>query len=146
MLDEIEKLIDVAVLAQGYTEPVRVKMIAAARDNNTLEMELNTANVQLLLGHPVVEQEPDVKPSVQEPNVKWTHSSHMVQCSYYDNELCKWRTKSIGIRKGLSPQSKQQDVDKAARVLQTFYEESHQPIQPESGSFIENEMERCWLC
>ena len=123
MIDEIDAMIEIEVQVEGE-EPVTMKVVATASDQNVLEMELTEANVGMLLKDPPADEE-EFTPVVNQSNVRWLPKTHSLQVWYFDSGMIKWRSKTTGMKKIGTPVQRQERVDKAAKVLQTFYEQHH---------------------
>jgi len=123
MIDEIDAMIEIEVQAEGE-EPVTMKVVATASDQNVLEMELTEANVSMLLKDPPADEE-EFTPAVNQSNVRWLPKTHSLQVWYFDREVLKWRSKTSGVKMMGTSAQRQDRVDKISKVLQTFYEQHH---------------------
>ena len=123
MIDEIDAMIEIEVQAEGE-EPVTMKVVATASDQNVLEMELTEANVGMLLKDPPADEE-EFTPVVNQSNVRWLPKTHSLQVWYFDPEVLKWRSKTSGVKMIGTSAQRQERVDKISKVLQTFYDQHH---------------------
>ena len=97
-----------------------------------MEIELNDANIKLLLNEP--DDESYFTPQLpNQANCSWVPSRHAVTCDYRNRKHSKWFLKSITIDMKQSRERIQKDVTKAALKLEKFYEENHdRPLSPSS--------------
>ena len=131
MLDELPAIIKLEVLTKsGMTALVNV--VPTWRDNSQVEIELNEANMDLLLMEPPAESVP-WKPMIDQPNVKWHSVRQQVRCEWWDSQRLKWRRESRkviwdqGLKEGVSDdeEAMQAAVSDAAATLQTWYTRHH---------------------
>lgn len=119
MLDEIERVVEVQV------GDVFVRVLASKCDTDALYIELGVDNVSLLLTDPPVTIPEAFVPEVTEQNVRWNKTMHAVQCRLKCASTGKYRTKTMGVKKGGTDYEVQTRTDAMARAMQAYYQEHH---------------------
>ena len=91
----------------------------------SIGIELTDANLNLLLEKPINTEVEDVfKPTVTEPNVKWSPKG-LVACKDFCKNKKKWRRKQMKVELTSDNALLQSRVNDTAAICQQFYKKHH---------------------
>ena len=103
-----------------------MKVGAAWFGLGALLVELTKENIEMLHLKPKAdEKDCELEPVIEEPNVLWNRHIPAVYTKFFDAKHQQWKRKTMTVRLEGDADEMKANVDKMARVRQTFYEERH---------------------